>query len=168
MLVLSSCKFSCKVGAIDEPTGNTQGPVKVGDGIVYNGIQLTSKNIKLNKAYLSFENGDKVPDNNIVDFASPIRLMIRIDSGWISKNDRVILGASEKVTNEDGKLMLDEKDLFAPYTEGASEEDAKILAITATVKRRKDAPPTIFNVSVRVWDKNSDAYIEAKYKLYSK
>ena len=170
MLVLSSCKFSCKVGAIDEDkqAGNTQGPVRIGDAIVYNGIQLTSKNIKLNKAYLVFENGEKVPDDNIVDFTSPVKLLILIDSGWTSKNNKVMIDGSEKVIDEEGRLILNKEDLFGDYPDGAPEADARILGFTANIKLRKGVPPTSFNVITRVWDKNSEAYVEAKYKLYSK
>ena len=170
MPVIYSCEFSCKVGAIDEKEqgAKAQGPVKIGDAIVYNNIQITAKNLKLNRAYLVFENGERVPNDNIVDFTSPIKLLLLIDSGWTVNNMKVKLGGSEKITNENGGTELEEADLFAGSPEGVSEEDARIIGLTVSIRLKQGAPPTWFKVNFRVWDKNSDGYIEGHYKLFSK
>lgn len=169
-IIVSSCKFSCKVGSMDETPAKarTKGTVKIGDALVYNDIAISFKDIKLNKAYLVFENGERVPDGNLVDFSSPVKLVLLIDSGWTTKNAKVMLGASEKISSEDSDVILNEDDLFAGYPEGVTEEDSRIIGITASIKLPSGAPPTSFDVHVKVWDKNSDAYIEGKYKLFSK
>lgn len=170
MFFVSSCEFRCKVGSIDEKEQGAKvaGPVKIGNALVYNNIQITSKKLKLNKAYLVFKNGDRVPNDNIVDFTSPIKLLLLIDSGWTVNNTKVQLGGSEKITNENGGTELEEADLFAGFPEGVSEEDARIIGLTVSMKLRTGAPPTSFKVNFRVWDKNSDGYIEGNYKLFSK
>ena len=169
-IIISSCKFSCKVGSLDEtePKAMSKGTVKIGDALVYNDIEITSNAVKLNKAYLVFENGERVPDGNLVDFTSPVKLVLLIDSGWEINNGKVMLGASEKISSETSDEILNEADLFASYTDGISEEDARIIGITASIKLPRGAPPTAFDVHVRVWDKNSDAFIEGRYKLFSK
>ena len=69
-IIISSCKFSCKLGSMDETPSKakTKGTVKIGDAVVYNDIDISFKDIKLNKAYLVFQNGERVPDGNLVDF----------------------------------------------------------------------------------------------------
>jgi hypothetical protein len=126
-IIISSGKFSCNVGALD---------------------------VKLNKAYLVFENGERVPDGNIVDFTSPVNLVPLIDSGWTSKNAKVMLGASEKISSEDNAVILNEEDLFSAFPEGLTEEDAGIIGITASISLPKGAPPATFDVYFKVWDKN--------------
>lgn len=170
MPVISSCEFKCRIGTLDEnePQARAQGPVKIGNAIVYNGIQLTSKKIALNRAYLVFENGERVPNDNIVDFTSPIKLLLLIDSGWTINNKKVMLGASEKVASENGTTVLEEKDMFASYTDGVTEEEASVIGLSVIAKMKPGAPPTSFKVNFRVWDKNSDGYIEGHYKLFSK
>ena len=170
ILFISSCEFQCKVGSMDENQQKTKatGPVKIGNALVYNNIQITSNKLALNKAYLVFENGERVPNDNFVEFSSPIKLLLLIDSGWTVNNMKVKLGASEKVTNENGVTELEQQDLFADYPEGVSAEDARIIGLTISIKMNPGAPPTWFKVNFRVWDKNSDGYIEGHYKLFSK
>ena len=169
-IIISSCKFSCKLGSMDETPSKakTKGTVKIGDAVVYNDIDISFKDIKLNKAYLVFQNGERVPDGNLVDFSSPIKLVLLIDSGWTTTNGKVMLGASERISSEDSDTILNEDDLFAGYPDGVTEEDARIIGVTASIKLPSGAPPTSFDVLVKVWDKNSDAFIQGKYKLFSK
>lgn len=165
-LFLPSCEFNCSVGKKEEIKGSST--VKEDGARIYNNIQLTSPGIKISKAYLVFDNGDRVPDDNAVDFKNPVKMVLLIDSGWVEKNGKVLLGASEKITLENGSDLLDEPDLFKKYPEGISAEDAKIISLTATVKIKESAAPTSFTVSFKVWDKNGSGYIEGSYKLYSK
>jgi hypothetical protein len=153
-IIISSGKFSCNVGALDEtePKAKTKGTVRIGDALIYNDI--TIKDVKLNKAYLVFENGERVPDGNIVDFTSPVNLVPLIDSGWTSKNAKVMLGASEKISSEDNAVILNEEDLFSAFPEGLTEEEAGIIGITASISLPEGAPPATFDVYFKVWDKN--------------
>lgn len=170
MPFLSSCEFQCKVGSMDEKEQGAKAtePVKIGNALVYNNIQITANKLHLNKAYLVFKNGERVPNDNNVDFTSPIELLLLIDSGWVVNNGKVNLGASEKVAAESGSEVLNEEDLFATYPDGVSEKDAKIIALMVSIELKPGSPPTSFKVNFRVWDKNSDGYIEGSYKLFSK
>jgi hypothetical protein len=163
---LSSCEFHCSLGSNDAPKGDA----KVIDGTrVYNDIQLEQLGVKVEKAYLVFENNDPVPQSNVIDFTQPVKLILVINEGWKETDNKVKLGVSETILAPDGQVMLDEKDLFAKYTDGITPVDAKKISIMAKIiiKQKMD-PLTTFNVKFNVWDKNSNNYIKGSYKLYSK
>lgn len=162
---LSSCEFSCSVGQKDEPKGAAV--VKEGTRI-YNNISLQTTGVKVNKAWLIFDNGDRVPDDNFVDFKQPVRIQFSIDSGWVEKNGRVLLGASETITDEKGRIVLQEDDLFQSYPEGISAANAKVIYLSASLTLKENASPASFTVSFRVWDKNGDGTIKGSYQLHSR
>jgi len=162
---LSSCEFSCSIGEKDEPKGTAV--VKDGSR-VYNNINLLTTAVKVSKAYLVFDNGDRVPDDNFVDFKRPVRLQFSIDSGWVEQNGKVMLGASEIIADEKGRIVLEEKDLFQQYPEGISARDAGAIYLSATLTLKPNAAPTSFTVSFRIWDKKGEGAIEGSYQLYSR
>ena len=164
-VLLSSCEFSCSVGNKDEVTGTAE----VKDGArVYNNIQLNASGVKVDKAYLLLDNGQRVPDDNFVNFNGPVKMQILIDSGWVEENGKVLLGASEKIVTEKGEVVLEEADLFQKYPDGISTEDSKSIYLSASVKLKEGIPPTSFTVSFRIWDKKGNGFVEGSYKLYSK
>ena len=164
-VILSSCEFSCSVGNKDE----VNGAAEVKDGArVYNNIQLNASGVKVDKAYLLLDNGQRVPDDNFVNFNGPVKMQILIDCGWVEENGKVFLGASEKIITEKGEVVLEEADLFQKYPNGISTEDSKSIYLSASVKLKEGIPPTSFTVSFRIWDKKGNGFVEGSYKLYSK
>lgn len=166
-VVLSSCEFECSVGKNQkEPEGKAR---VENDARIYNEIKITSYKANLKRAYLQFEDGSRVPDDNFVDFTQPVNLILDFDGGWSADAGKVFLGASEKIIDERGRVLLDAPDLFEKYTtDGISETDAKRVSIKATIRIRENTPPTSFSVQFRVWDKAGDAYVEGSYMLFSK
>lgn len=165
---LQSCEFSCTIGGKKD---DIKGTAVVKDGArIYNDIQLYANNVKVEKAYLVFEDGSAMPEGNLVDFTKPVLLKLVIEDGWTSENGKVSLGAAERITLEDGSVLLDEKDLFndSKFADGISAKDARNISLTANIRLKEDAPPATFTVSFRVWDKKGDGYVEGSYKLYSK
>lgn len=78
LLILQSCEFSCSVGDKKKESA----AVKIIDGAsIYNNIQLKASGIKVEKAYLFLESGERVPDNNTVDFKGPIKLRLQVGKG---------------------------------------------------------------------------------------
>lgn len=163
-----SCEFNCSVGQKKESASTTKLDEKTGVR-TSNEISLQPEGLKIEKAYLIFEDGSRVPADNIVDFSKGVKLVLIIDSGWTVKDGKVMLGASEKIEAENGEVMLDEEDLFKAYTDGVSATDAKTIALTARIKLKREIRPlTTFTISFKLWDKNSNAFVQGRYKLYSK
>jgi hypothetical protein len=167
LIALQSCEFSCSVG--DKKEDKEKAVVVEKDGAkIYNNIQLKASGIKVEKAYLFLKSGEKVPDGNVVDFDGPIQLRLQLAGGWYEEGDKVLLGASEKIIDEKGDVILQQDDLFEKYPEGVSVKDSKIIFISATLKLKEGALPTSFTVFFKVWDKRGDAFIEGSYQLFSK
>lgn len=166
-ITLQSCEFSCQLGGKkEEPKGTAV--LKEGARI-YNDISLSTNKLKLDKAYLVLKDGTPMPEGNLVDFSQPVILRLLISEGWTEENGKVMLGASEKIEAEDGTVLLDEADMFAKgFEDGVSTTDAKQISITASIKLKREVPPTTFTVSFRVWDKKGEGFVEGSYKLYSK
>ncbi len=169
---VSSCEFSCSVGnkeeTIDPPQKTFQTPVHQDGAVVYNGIDLKTSGIKLKKAYLVTKDGEKVPDDNFIDFKQPVKLLLIIDSGWHVTDKKVKLTASERVLSENGDMILNKTDLFESMPDGVDAEDAKIIGLTVTLSLKEGSPPTFFTIHFRVSDKVGYGFIEGSYKLYSK
>ena len=170
MVVLQSCEFSCSVG--DKGDKKTQAVRDPKSGArILNEIKLDATDVKIEKAYLVFADGEMVPEDNIVDFSQPVKMVIVFESGWREIEGRVNLGASEKIIVQGGEVLLDEKDLFPEQKlpNGLSATDAKTIALSATINLTNEIKPlTAFTVSFRIWDKNSNAAVQGEYKLYAK
>ncbi|HSU28335.1 MAG TPA: hypothetical protein VLJ68_08135 [Chitinophagaceae bacterium] len=178
ILLLTSCEFKCEAGnqVKDKEkdkekvvTRNSNDPVNQDGTLLYNGIQLRVHNLKISKAFLVFENNERVPMDNFIDFTSPVRAMIRVDSGWVEENGKVKLGASEKITTESGKAIADETDMYeTAYPNGVDPEIARQVWLMADIHPRPGSPPGIFTIEFKVWDKNGGGYFEGSFKLNSK
>ncbi|MEO7923670.1 MAG: hypothetical protein ABIR30_08320 [Chitinophagaceae bacterium] len=160
-----SCEFSCSIGQKDE----IKGTAEVKDGTrLYNGINLETNGVRVDKAYLLLGDGKRVSDDNFVDFKQTVRLQLIIDSGWVEQEGKVLLGAAEKITAENGTTVLQEDDLFQNYPSGITATDARSIYLSATLKLKENTSPTSFTVSFHVWDKRGAGWIKGSYKLYSK
>ena len=85
-IFLQSCEFNCSVGNTNEPKGKAV--VKNGTR-TYNDITLQTQGVKVDKAYLVFKNDESVPDDNIIDFTKPVKLVLGIEKGWKEENNKV-------------------------------------------------------------------------------
>ena len=113
-----------------------------------------------------FDDDKLVPSDNKVEIGQRVRLRL-ILSGWQPVNGKVALGASEKIATDEGQVVLDEKDLFANLTEGADPKDAGVITLSAVITR-VDKLFKYFEVSFKVWDKNSSDNATGSYRLYLK
>src|SRR5687767_3414819 len=96
---ISSCEFKCNIGNPEQKAKDQDKLPEVKEGAtIYNKISLKSEGLKINKAYLVLDNGERVPANNFVDFTIPVKMIVLVDSGWTVKDGQVFLGASEKIT----------------------------------------------------------------------
>jgi|GEM_PF-1707019 len=168
-MLLSSCEFQCKLGAKSKDESTVEKlPAQKDGALVYNDIKVETHKVQLKKAWLMKEEGTRLAEGNFVDFPATVKLILELGEGWQLKGQRVFLGISEIITDEYENELLNEKDLFANNTAGFTEEDARIVGISASIKLNEDAAPTSFKVFFKVWDKNSEAYVEGSYSLFSK
>jgi hypothetical protein len=169
-LCLASCEFKCSVGDSSADNDEKNKPVKKEDGtLLYNGIQLEANGLKVNKAYLVVkEDGKRVPADNIVDIKKGVKLLLLID-GWQEKEGRAWPGASIKVVADNGETVLEQADMFAEYDQtGVSPEDAKVIGLSVYFSKWTAERPVSLDVSFRVWDKRSDAFIKGSYIIHTK
>lgn len=173
---LQACEFHCSVGETEKTknsttststtkrtitTNNEEGPK------VNNGIQLASTGVRLKTAYLS-KNDESVPDDNTIAFDGPVKIHFEFDSAWTNENGKVFLGASEKIVQDNGVIIIDEQDVFAKYPDGVPYEDAKYVNLTAKLTLKEGSPKVSVTVYFRIWDKKGTGSIEGSYQVHSK
>jgi hypothetical protein len=124
----------------------------------------TAGGVEINRAFLSYETDEKVPSSNITSIGKPIYLNLDIKKGWKEEMGEVSIGASQKVSTDDGTILLDDGDLFEKYN-SISAEDAKYIKLKAVVNK---AAPSIkfFVVDYKVWDKKGKAMIKGSYRFF--
>ncbi len=166
-LLLSSCEFHCNVGKVEKLEPVNTKPRKINGAVIYNGIELDAQDVELKKAWLVLKNGERVPDDNFVDFTQPVKLLLEIGEGWVEQNGQVFLGVSETIMDETGRIILKENDLLGEKG-SVSVEDSKILGLTAAITLNQGSGPTSFKVIFKVWDKNGEGMIKGSYNLFSK
>lgn len=167
--ILPSCEFSCTIGK--DTTEEKAKPRKERESGISNGIKVKASGIKVEQAYLILNDGsgERVGEDNKIDFRSGVRLMLEVDNNWVAKDERVWLGASMTVTGENGEKVIDEEDMFAAYeTEGLPAKDANIISLSVKFKDRSEEGPLTFDVKYRVWDKKGDAFIEGSYIIHTR
>jgi hypothetical protein len=168
-LVLSSCSFHCQIG---NETAEEKSTPKVRDEmLLYNGIELATRHMQVDKAYLVTNDGlaERIDDDNVVDLEKGVKLILLIKEGWKEINDRVWLDASLIVTNSSGETVLEKEDMFAKFgAEGLSAADAKIIGLSVYFKGENTAKPDSYHVSFKISDRKGEASLEGSYKLYTR
>jgi len=85
--------------------------------------------------------------------------------GMQAKNGKVKVGCALSITDKKGKLLLNEKDLFAGHDE-FEEKDAQLLKCTVNTGEPMQWEEK-YDVSVTFWDKNGSGKIENKVTIRS-
>ena len=133
---------------------------------VRNDVSFKESGLSVQQAFLQFEDGRLVPQDNKVEVGQQVNLRLIID-GWEAKDGKVLLGASEKITTDDGSVVLDEADLFGGYPDGVDAAAARVITLSAVITR-VDKLFKYFEVSFRVWDKAGSDNVTGSYRLYLK
>jgi hypothetical protein len=135
---------------------------------IKNNIQLKTNGFKVSEAYLIFDDGTAVPQDNKVDLNQKITLLIIIDAGWKVTDSLVYPGASEKVVLSNGYEVLNNDDLFTAYTEkGVNAADARYISLKAVITQIDNKKNYII-VKFRVWDKKGTSSLSGSYKFFIK
>ncbi len=126
---------------------------------IKNGVKLKTDGLTVSKAYLADEDRNELKENQTA-LNKPIFLHLEI-AGWNTNNEKVVLGASEKITTDNGSLVLYEDDLF-PGKEEYKAEDAKYISLKAIITSITGDIKS-FNINFRVWDKSNGNNITGSY-----
>ena len=166
--IVTGCEFKCSVGSAGntsskEITGSeSSGPLK--GAIIKNDIVLDAKDVKVKGAYLANE-AHKSLDKNETALGEKVRCVIVLDSGWTKYNGVSFIGTSEKILTDNGRVLLDEPDLFKDYTEsGVSATDAEVVSIIANITEKEPGVDT-YKVQFRLWDKKGSGEITGSFKF---
>lgn len=155
IMMFSSCEFTVKT-----KTGSEESVSKIRNGIV-----IKSNGIKVEQAFLLFDDGSLVPDDNKIKVGQKVRLRL-IASGWKEKDGKVFLDASEKAETNEGDVFLDEEDLFSQYENGLDAADAGYITLSVEITGINKLYDH-FKVAFRVADKtDGNNFVEGYYKLY--
>ena len=158
LLFVSLLFISCEI--------KVNAPSDANEGKVRNGIALKEKGLKVEQAFLVFEDGKLIPSDNKVEVGQWVELRLLLN-GWQERAGKVFLDAEEKITTSDGNELLDQKSLFKKYTEGITSEDAKVITLRARITAI-DKLYDYFTVSFRVWDKQNQNEVSGSYQLHLK
>jgi hypothetical protein len=132
---------------------------------ILNDVSIETKgDVEVYRTFLSYESGNLVPSSNKTSLGQPVYLNLNITKGWKENEGTVSLGASERISSDNGTVFLDEPDLFQNYN-SLSAEDAKFIRLKALINS-KSGPIKYFVVDYRVWDKNGNGAITGSYKFY--
>lgn len=157
--LLSSCEIKVK---------NKSGKTENDSSKTRNGIVISkAEGIKIEQAFLLFEDGTRVPEDNVVKVNQKVILRL-IVSGWKVTNGKVFLSGGEVMETSEGEEFLREDNLFKNYTEGIDAKDAEYISmsvIITAVNKLYDH----FKVSFYLKDDSVPGNkAEGYYKLYIK
>ncbi|HEU5168306.1 MAG TPA: hypothetical protein VFU29_22325 [Chitinophagaceae bacterium] len=132
---------------------------------IRNGIEISSKGIKVEQAFLLFDDGNLVPEGNKVKVKQNVKLRV-ICKGWKTKNGKVFLSGSEIVETSEKNVLLNDSTLFREYESGISPSDAEYISmdvVITQVTRLYDYYKIIFRINDLSDNRN---IVEGYYKLY--
>lgn len=132
---------------------------------VLNNISIdTDGDVEVYRTFLSYEDGSMVSSSNKTALGRPVYLNLNITKGWYEANGEVSLGASEKISTDNGTVILDAPDLFSTVP-SLNAKDAKFVRLKAVITNLS-GPIEYFVVDYKVWDKKGNGVIKGSYKLY--
>lgn len=125
------------------------------------GLSSTYKNMEPEKIFLVMN--DEVLNHTDIPIGEKFFLINDNVKGLKEKDGKISVGCSLKITDQKGKVLLDEKDLFKGE-DVFKKEDAKMLRCTITTSDPMQWEEK-YDVQVKFWDKYGDGYIENKVTI---
>src|SRR5687767_5581654 len=99
-LAFVACKDSAKTdNKSDNKTDSTSAPSEKTNKKIRNKISFNSTGVTVQQAFLMFEDGKLIPDDNKVEIGQKVNMRLIID-GWEPVDGKVFLGASEKIETD--------------------------------------------------------------------
>ena len=141
-----------------------QGQVGISAGIKKDfgtGLTSTYKNMEPEKVFLVMN--DEVLNHTDIPIGEKFMLINDGVKGLKEKDGKVSVGCSLKITDQKGKVLLEEKDLFKGE-DVFKKEDAKMLRCTVNTGDPMQWEEK-YDVQVRFWDKYGDGSIVNKVTI---
>lgn len=162
LLVLASC------GAADNQTADkplVKSEVSTpAQAKIRNNIQVQSNGVKVEQAFLTYEDGTLVPADNVTAINKKLLLNLVV-SGWEEKDGSVQLEASEKVTTSEGQVILDVPDLFTQSgLQSLSAKDARYLRLNVVITGINELSD-YYKVEFKVWNQYTQQFIYGTYQF---
>lgn len=127
------------------------------------GLSSSYTGMEPEKVFLVMNN--EILNHNDIPLGESFLLINDGIKGLQVKNGKVKVGCSLSVSDQQGKILLNEKDLFADHDE-FEEKDAKMLKCTVSTGSPMKWEEK-YNVAVTFWDKNGTGKIENKVTIRS-
>lgn len=123
-------------------------------------IKVTSSSISFHEIYLWSE--EKVVSEGKIHSDEQVYLLLEGLNGFADENGMVFPGAMARITDQSGKVIVQDDDIFASLDEtGASIADLEEqLQVSFSLKNA--ASGSKFNLSVKIWDKISGEELNVK------
>jgi len=125
------------------------------------GLSSTYTGMEPEKAFLVMNN--EVLNHTDIPLGESFLVVNDNIKGLQTKNGKVTVGCSLKISDSQGKVLLEEKDLFAGHDE-FDEKDAKMLKCTVNTGKPMQWEEK-YDVAVIFWDKNDKGKIENKFSI---
>jgi hypothetical protein len=165
--LLTGCSFNCSVGeskSLKSKTVTSSDSSPLGGAIIKNDIEVEATGVKVSEVYLRDANGDRLAEN-ITRIGEKIYVVVKTDTGWVKENGKSFVGASERISTSEGKVLVDATDIFIDHeATGIPADDAGAISLSAVITEA-DPGLEVFTVQFRVWDKRSKGEIRGKYKF---
>ena len=167
-VLLASCEFSVSTNKEDKQASKevsskeSSGPLT--GATISNDIELDAEGVKVKEAYLMDDNRT-ILSKNEAKLGERIRCVVSLDTGWTKYDGKSFIGASEKIMTDDGRVILDEPDLFKDYSEsGLSAEDTKLVSVVATITTKEPGVDN-YKVQFKIWDKRGTGKVTGRFKF---
>ncbi len=167
-IVLSICNTQCNtesdkkgtvVNAVTSSDNN-----ELNGAVIKNDIEIEASGVKLAEAYLMDENRIILTENTTT-IGKKIYCVVKVDTGWTKANSLSYIGASERISADDGTVVVNATDIFKDYDlTGLDAKDAGTISLSAVITQNSPAID-YFVVNFKVWDKKGKGEIKGKYKF---
>jgi len=126
-------------------------------------IYVESENITYREVYLYSKQRQKVIVDNMASFDENIYIMVEGLEGFVVENDKVSVGLSMKINDEEGNVIVDEENLLGSSEYDYSEVYARLSANFIITGSTIDNP---IDCQIVIWDMKSSETFKAFTQLH--
>lgn len=125
-------------------------------------IKWDKNGLDFSEIYLMSEERNSAITDGKIYFNEKVRLDLQGLEGYSTQNDNAYLGMKIVVTDNEGRTVLENPDLFKNQVLSASQIKQGISAFLEMSKGQISNPLTL---KIEIWDKNSDAQLSAETEI---